>query len=508
MKKTVMKYDQTILLKNGKTARLRNADSADGAAVLEAFLRTHAETDYLLTYPDECGFTAAQEAQFLRKRAESPNEIELVALADGKVVGLAGIGAVGDKDKVRHRASFGISVLKDYWGLGLGGALTRACIQCAKDAGYVQLELEAVAENERALAMYQRAGFRTFGRNPKGFRSRSGRYQEVVSMLLTLHPAPETVFESARIRFVRVSEHLLEDYLDMVNDIENVARFIGSRTDALTAEAELRWVRRKLAENAPVFSMLEKDGGAFIGNIELMDVRDGVGELGIAITAKKQNLGYGTEAIPAAVDYALTRLGMDRVFLKVYPENARAIHVYEKCGFRTYDRTEEDVFMAYVPADKETADLKIETERLWLYPVTDAEMRRLIARETDPELRQAYTEMLDGCVREPENRIWHAVWYMELKDRPGTVVGDLSFKGRNADGLPELGYGLRAGCCGNGYMTEAVRGVCAWALTQEGVRGIEAETAPENTASRNVLLRAGFAATGETGEEGPRFRYP
>ncbi len=39
--------------------------------------------------------------------------------------------------------------------------------------------------------------------------------------------------------------------------------------------------------------MLEKESGAFIGNIELMDVNDGVGELGISIRAVMQDKGYG-----------------------------------------------------------------------------------------------------------------------------------------------------------------------------------------------------------------------
>lgn len=133
-------------------------------------------------------------------------------------------------------------------------------------------------------------------------------------------------------------------------------------------------------------------------------------------------------------------------------------------------------------------------------------MERLIAEEQDPALRQAYSEMLQGCVREPEKRLWHAVWYAERKDRPGTPVGDLSFKGLGADGTVELGYGLREGCCGRGYMTEAVRAICAWALAQDGVARVEAETAPDNPASQRVLLRAGFLPTGENGEEGPRFR--
>ena len=91
--------------------------------------------------------------------------------------------------------------------------------------------------------------------------------------------------------------------------------------------------------------MVEKSSGSFIGNIELMDLRDSEAELGIAITAAKQDLGFGTEAIRAVTDYAFVQLGLKQVFLKVYPDNARAIRVYEKCGFREYDRTEEDVFM-------------------------------------------------------------------------------------------------------------------------------------------------------------------
>ena len=71
--------------------------------------------------------------------------------------------------------------------------------------------------------------------------------------------------------------------------------------------------------------------------------------------------------------------------------------------------------------------------------------------------------------------------------------------------MVELGYGLRSGCCGQGYMTEAVAAVTSWALAQTGVTRVEAETAPENTASQRVLLRAGYRPTGSTGAEGPRF---
>ena len=48
-------------------------------------------------------------------------------------------------------------------------------------------------------------------------------------------------------------------------------------------------------------------------------------------------------------DYGLNQLGLKRVCLRAKPYNNRAIHVYEKCGFREYDRTDEHVCMEYVP---------------------------------------------------------------------------------------------------------------------------------------------------------------
>ena len=181
-----MKYSQKIILKNGKEALLRNGDAADGKAVYETFNLAHAESDYLLSYPDENSFDPEQEGLFLKAKTESANEIEIIAVVDGEVVGTAGIDAVGDKYKVKHRAAFGISVLKKYWGLGIGRALTGACIQCAKQAGYEQLELDVVADNERALRLYRDFGFKEFGRNPRGFKSRETGFQELVYMLLEL----------------------------------------------------------------------------------------------------------------------------------------------------------------------------------------------------------------------------------------------------------------------------------------------------------------------------------
>ena len=177
-----MKYYEKINLKDGRECILRNCTEADGEAVLEIFNLTHEETDNLMSYPDESTLNAEEEASFLKEKEDSDKEIEILAEIDGKIAGLAGLSSIGNKYKICHRVDFGISVSKECWNLGIGSALLSACISCAKEVGYEQIELNVVADNPSAISIYKKAGFEEFGRNPKGFRSRYSSYQELVYM--------------------------------------------------------------------------------------------------------------------------------------------------------------------------------------------------------------------------------------------------------------------------------------------------------------------------------------
>ena len=181
-----MQYTKTLTTKTGNELYLRNGDAPDGRAALAVFNKTHAETEYLLTYPDESSMTAEQEAEFLAQATKSTREIEILAFGDGQLAGTAGISAVGKPCKLVHRAEFGIGILQAYWGQGIGYALTAACIDCARQAGYLQLELDVVEDNARAIALYKKLGFVEYGRNPRGFRKRNGDYQELVYMRVEL----------------------------------------------------------------------------------------------------------------------------------------------------------------------------------------------------------------------------------------------------------------------------------------------------------------------------------
>ena len=64
-------------MKDGTPCVLRGATEKDAAEVLRCFSLTHAETDFLLTYPEENSFTEADETEFLKARGKRQRDRDL-----------------------------------------------------------------------------------------------------------------------------------------------------------------------------------------------------------------------------------------------------------------------------------------------------------------------------------------------------------------------------------------------------------------------------------------------
>lgn len=79
--------------------------------------------------------------------------------------------------------------------------------------------------------------------------------------------------------------------------------------------------------------------------LHAVDWRNRTGEVGIVIGRKDAwGLGYGGDALRALVIWAFDVLNLNRVFLRVYQDNARGIRSYEKVGFKHEGRLRQDRF--------------------------------------------------------------------------------------------------------------------------------------------------------------------
>jgi putative acetyltransferase len=110
--------------------------------------------------------------------------VQFVALDGGIVVGWADIFPAW-ADAVKHCGTLGMGVAVACRGQGIGERLLRACLTKALANGITRVELEARADNQRAIRLYERVGFthEALKRNAMRF---DGVYYDAVQMSLLL----------------------------------------------------------------------------------------------------------------------------------------------------------------------------------------------------------------------------------------------------------------------------------------------------------------------------------
>lgn len=177
---------KTVLLKNGKPCLLRLAEEKDAEMLLDYLRVTSGETPFMGREPEEVRTDLSEEVEFLRKNRENPRALHLLAEADGAFAGSCSFAAVSERYRARHRCRVGISLYRDFWGMGIGSALMGEILDQAKAAGFEQAELEVVSTNAAAIALYQKMGFQTTGAVPHAFKYRDGSYADFLTMVKVL----------------------------------------------------------------------------------------------------------------------------------------------------------------------------------------------------------------------------------------------------------------------------------------------------------------------------------
>lgn len=174
--------EREITLKDGRTCVLKPT-GPEVAAEMVAYMKiTAGETEWLLRYPDEVNFTLEGEQDILGKILDDPGHVMMAAIVDGKVAGNASISGIGNKRKILHRCSLAIALYREYWSLGIGRAMIEYLIELAKEIGFSQMDLEVVAENTQAQALYRKCGFIETGRRHNALKFDDGSMHDEILM--------------------------------------------------------------------------------------------------------------------------------------------------------------------------------------------------------------------------------------------------------------------------------------------------------------------------------------
>jgi RimJ/RimL family protein N-acetyltransferase len=146
-------------LKNSHVLVIREAAGKDAPAVLDYIEAISGESDFLTFGPGEFELTEAEEEDFLRKCHDSDNQLYILGLIDDTIVSTLSFSA-GRRPRIQHSGEFGMSVQRQYWGLGIGSLMLDTLIDWARATQIVRkVNLRVRTDNQRAILLYERKGF-------------------------------------------------------------------------------------------------------------------------------------------------------------------------------------------------------------------------------------------------------------------------------------------------------------------------------------------------------------
>lgn len=153
-----------LALPDGRVVTIRCAVPDDAPALVHCLRRVGGESTYLTFGSEGRGLDEVEQRAVLAKAHAKDNALALVAMEGERIVGNL-LFEGGDRSRIRHGGEFGISVLQECAGMGVGRAMLEMLIAWAEQSGVIRkLDLRVRSDNLRAIRLYERLGWKIEGR--------------------------------------------------------------------------------------------------------------------------------------------------------------------------------------------------------------------------------------------------------------------------------------------------------------------------------------------------------
>jgi RimJ/RimL family protein N-acetyltransferase len=152
-----------IKLNNGHQLILRKPVVEDAKRMVEYLNIVGGESDNLLFGKGEFRLTVEQEMKYIENISNDANILMILGIINDNIVSVAQISSPNRK-RIAHNSDVSISVKKEYWGNGIGSAVMEELISFAKEHDTIKnISLGVKASNHKAIAMYEKFGFKKVG---------------------------------------------------------------------------------------------------------------------------------------------------------------------------------------------------------------------------------------------------------------------------------------------------------------------------------------------------------
>ncbi|MGB8002393.1 MAG: GNAT family N-acetyltransferase [Anaerobacillus sp.] len=160
---------------------IRSAEMEDAENLSSIRVKIDGETEYLDREKGEAFIDAFSFKKIIKEDTKAPTNLFLVAEVNGRIIGYARCEG-NQLKRFSHKITFGVGVLNDYWGYGIGKNLLKESIIWADRNNVKKIMLSVTGTNTKAIKLYHNHGFEVEGILKKDKQLSEGHYENTVVM--------------------------------------------------------------------------------------------------------------------------------------------------------------------------------------------------------------------------------------------------------------------------------------------------------------------------------------
>lgn len=338
--------------KNGRIVTIRHCTKEDIDSFLQFQPRIAEETNHTLQIigrePSREGLQKAWQTA-----AEDPVALRLGAFCDGQMI--AQLGLYYDSESphpwTSHIASFGMMIVKDFWGEGIGRRLLETMEAHARTCGVTRIQALVRVKNERGVRLYTRMGYEIEGTRRQGAIINGEPHDEYhIAKLLPQEPTwLPPVLETDRMILRPLTLEDADSVYDYAKDPE-VTKYVTWEAHQTPADSRnyifdhaLQNYHRRIP--TPWAITLKTDHNRVIGTVGCFWVSKNAKsmELAYALGAHHWGQGLMAEASRAVMNYCFQEFDLNRIQARCIVENKGSARVMEKIGMQ-FEGTHRAIF--------------------------------------------------------------------------------------------------------------------------------------------------------------------
>ena len=156
--------EQNFNLKNGQSVLIRAFSGEDAQAMIEFRKQMSLESKNTMHYPGMKLPLVEESAKFLQDQFEHPVNVGYGAFLEDRIIGSFGLRVPRhDHPWTSHVGEFGMGILKEYWGQGLGKKFLEIQEDYARNNKLTRVQATVRTFNLSGIHLYLKAGFEIEG---------------------------------------------------------------------------------------------------------------------------------------------------------------------------------------------------------------------------------------------------------------------------------------------------------------------------------------------------------